>query len=282
MKYCWNCNCKVKAVVYANLSKPTVCPQCGVQFPEKPLLEITFMKLQDEFLKNRTAENFSKLYDHIKSVTTSLIYKKLKVTSAYITDERFEVVLDFAMDKILMYYNNPDFIIRDSLCGYMQKVILYPLYSKKFMEQAEIQKSTLSLNQYLSNYTNRTLENLIKDDTNEDITLDSIDYDSDRNNDKNQEPSTEKDNQWDYTDVIRNIVGNNLSNLSNTVYSNTHSMWDVITCLMYYKHKFELDDIFTNVTVPNTSKDSIMDTLKINDNNLYEELKEGLGRILYV
>lgn len=184
IKHCWNCGEEVPYIYYNDIDYIPICKKCGCQYPEKPKDEAYLSIYQEEYLNNRTDENFNKLFDLLKNVTYNVIRHKLKSKSSY---EQMDEMLDnvqWTLEKLVKYYKEkPDFKINTSFVQYISQLVLYPLYNKgdKEKRHKEISihipkfKNSDKNSKELTDYISQNTDNGIEDMENK------IDYDINSN-----------------------------------------------------------------------------------------------------
>jgi hypothetical protein len=142
--------------------KPVKCKFCDILYWEKPVNEIKLFVLQDEYLKSRDSNVLGKMALIIYEIARNIIIKKLK-NSRKIQQEDIEDKTSDTVEKLLSYYlKKPNFSISDSFTGYIDQVVLYPLYNKKTkeLEQNEISMESILENVNHSNNNNINSETI--------------------------------------------------------------------------------------------------------------------------
>lgn len=180
IKYCWNCGNEVLYRTYKDINFIPTCPKCGSLYPEKPKDEALLSMYQDEYLKNRTDENFNNLFKLLSKVTFNVICHKLRIKSSY---EKIDDIMDkvqWSLEKLAKYYKEkPNFKITTSFIQYIGQLVLYPLYnsSDKEKEEKEISLSTPLFGKEGDKGTKELLDYLSKeDDGNINFIEDEISY----------------------------------------------------------------------------------------------------------
>ena len=136
IKRCWNCGKEVPYVSYDKIDYIPECDECGVKYPEKPEDEALLSIYHDEYLKNRTDENFNRLFILLRKVTFNVIRYKLKSKSSYEQMDEIWDNVQWTLNKLVTYYKEkPDFKISTSFVQYIGKMVLYPLYNKAEKER---------------------------------------------------------------------------------------------------------------------------------------------------
>ena len=143
IKYCWNCNHEVPYQIYSNIDFIPKCSKCGSLYPEKPKDEAMLSIYQDEYLADRNAYNYNRLFKALNTMTFNVICHKLKTKSSH---EQLDDILDkvqWTLEKLAKYYNEkPDFKVTTSFNKYIGQLVLYPLYNK---DEQERQKNEISI-----------------------------------------------------------------------------------------------------------------------------------------
>lgn len=186
IKYCWNCNHEVPYQIYSNIDFIPKCSKCGSLYPEKPKDEAMLSIYQDEYLADRNAYNYNRLFKALNTMTFNVICHKLKTKSSH---EQLDDILDkvqWTLEKLAKYYNEkPDFKVTTSFNKYIGQLVLYPLYNKDEQERQKNEisihipmfggsvndKNSKELNDYLSQTNDGELNEVEK----------KIDYDNDKN-----------------------------------------------------------------------------------------------------
>lgn len=136
--------------------KPETCKFCGVRYWEKPENEIKLFLLQDDYLKYRDSDILGKMSVIIYDISKNIIIKKLK-NSRKIQIEDIEDKTSDTVEKIISYYiSKPNFSIDNSFTGYIEQVVLYPLYNKKVKEK---ERNEISMEAILENVNNNNNSN---------------------------------------------------------------------------------------------------------------------------
>jgi hypothetical protein len=136
--------------------KPETCKFCGIKYWEKPENEIKLFLLQDEYLKSRESDTLGKMSVIIYDISKNIIIKKLK-NSRKIQIEDIEDKTSDTVEKIISYYiSKPNFSIDNSFTGYIEQVVLYPLYNKKVKEK---ERNEISMEAILENVNNNNNSN---------------------------------------------------------------------------------------------------------------------------
>lgn len=144
-KYCWNCEVELKKVkIDYSKEKVTFCPRCGCKYPEKPKIEAKLSIYQEEYLKDRNKESFNKMFVLLDKLIFNILCSKLKKSAKKLDVEEIEDMKQWCLEKILQYYQKPDFKISGSFTGYLSKVVLYPLYNNKDFEKEKNEVSLFS------------------------------------------------------------------------------------------------------------------------------------------
>jgi hypothetical protein len=143
--------------------KPITCKFCDIPYFEKPLNEIKLFILQDEYLNNgRDSIVLGKMAIIMSEIFKNLIIKKLK-NSRKLHLEDIEDKVSESLEKILNYYlTKPNFRIDNSFTGYLEQVVLYPLYNKKIKDQ---EKNEISMESILENVNHSNNDNNISSET---------------------------------------------------------------------------------------------------------------------
>lgn len=143
IKFCWNCGQEVPYQIYNNINYIPKCEKCGSLYPEKPKDEALLSIYQDEYLANRTDENFNKLFKLLNKMTFNVICHKLKSKSSH---EQLDDIWDkvqWTLEKLTKYYKEkPTFKVTTSFAQYIGQLVLYPLYNK---EEQDRQKNEISI-----------------------------------------------------------------------------------------------------------------------------------------
>ena len=139
---CWNCGNEVKKINYASYVEIPTCPKCGVQYPEKPKLEAKLTLLQNEYFSNPTDSNFQRLFEPLKELTFHIICHYLNKTSTFLDSDEINDMVQWTLCKLVSYYKEKEgFKITGSFTGYIEQVVLYPIYNKKDKERRQNEKS---------------------------------------------------------------------------------------------------------------------------------------------
>lgn len=168
---CWNCKTIVESQIYKNLKTIPVCPCCGVQYPEKPKLEAKLTILQDVYLENPSSYNFEQLFMPLKELTFHIICHHLNKTSSRLNPDNINDMVQWTLMKLVSYYKEKDFKIEGSFTGYIEQVVLYPIYNKKDKEKA---KKEISIHTPLNENSNRTLLDKLSEQTLDDVDRECI------------------------------------------------------------------------------------------------------------
>jgi hypothetical protein len=162
IKYCWNCNSEVPYQIYGSINFVPKCPNCKSLYPEKPKDEAMLSIAQDDYLNNRTDDNFNKLFKLLNKMTFNVICHKLKSKSSH---ENLDDICDkvqWTLEKLTKYYKEKsDFKVTTSFNQYIGQLVLYPLYNKDEQDRHKNEislytpmfgndKSSKELNDYLS------------------------------------------------------------------------------------------------------------------------------------
>ena len=138
IKTCWNCGTEVPYQEYGKINFIPLCPKCGVQYPEKPKDEAFLSMYQNDYLNDKSDENYNKLFTLMSKVTFNIICHKLKSTSSYEDMDDIWDKVQWTLEKIDKYYREkPNFKIGASFVKYISQVVLYPLYNKGEQERKE-------------------------------------------------------------------------------------------------------------------------------------------------
>lgn len=143
IKYCWNCGCEVPYRIYSEIDFIPKCPKCNSFYPEKPKDEAMLSMAQDDYLADRSEENFSKLFKLLNKMTFNVICHKLKIKSSH---EQWEDIWDkvqWTLEKLVKYYKEKEgFKVTTSFNKYIGQLVLFPLYNK---DEQERQKTEISI-----------------------------------------------------------------------------------------------------------------------------------------
>ncbi len=129
------CNtCDKESRVYSDVNE---CPKCKVKYWNKPVCERDLLTMQDKYLENKDQNYFSRLIELCTPLIRNIIVNKLRTGGKFVSDEELEDMTYDTILKLIKYYKDPkkDFFISDSFTGYIQQMVLGPLYSPKKKER---------------------------------------------------------------------------------------------------------------------------------------------------
>ena len=132
-KYIICCVCKHKYEKIEEVHSPKNCPNCKEPYWRRPIREHELMKLQDEYFIDRLENKyaFDKMIITVEKILHNIIAGKLKSSAVYLEEEKRH---DLVMESLLTFmekYQNPDFKITGSFIGYLNDLVLNPLYNPK-------------------------------------------------------------------------------------------------------------------------------------------------------
>lgn len=147
------CNsCGKESRVYNDVN---TCPKCGAKYWNKPKNEQRLLTLQDLYRETLNEGYFSKMIGHAMILTRNIIVNKLKRSGKFISDEELEDMTHETIEKLIFYYRNkPDFHISESFNGYIQQMVLQPMYSKKKQDK---EQNEVSINAPVTTEGNREI-----------------------------------------------------------------------------------------------------------------------------
>lgn len=143
IKQCTHCG---ETVEYFHKGKPTHCPECGIEYWDKPVDErnLFFAQKKLDDPKYTKEEALLDIYNNLYKYSRNMILKKIK--NKYIMQEDLleEKTSDLANKFLEMYLKDDSFRVNYSFGGLLDRISNGILYAKKADEQVE------SLNFHLS------------------------------------------------------------------------------------------------------------------------------------
>lgn len=177
--FCWNCGTEVIQQDYTNIEFIPKCCNCGVPYPEKPKLEAELAIYQRDYLQDRSQKNLDRLFAPLYDMIFNIICTKLKSFGIGMGREKIEDMVQWSLYKLISYYKTkPDFKIIGSFTGYIEQLVLFPIYNKKdrLREDSEISLYT-EVNKTSSSSKDKTctlLDKLSEEEVNETFEADIL------------------------------------------------------------------------------------------------------------
>lgn len=144
IKKCWNCGSNLEKTNVNYINEKTFCKICKCEYPEKPKIEAKLSMYQEDYLKTKNKDSFNKMFKILDSLIFNILCSKLKKSAKKIDKEEIDDMKQWCIEKLLQYYQKPDFKINGSFTGYLSKVVLYPLYNNKNIEKDKNEISLFS------------------------------------------------------------------------------------------------------------------------------------------
>lgn len=133
--------CKEKSQ-YTYEEEPTLCPNCGERYWNKPPVEIKLHTLQDKWFETKKREYLDQLIIEIHQLSYNIICGKLKSSGKYLDQDAIYDMVHFTIEKMMRYYlEKPEWKVFNSFTEYVSQVVLYPLYNKKDQEKEQTEIS---------------------------------------------------------------------------------------------------------------------------------------------
>lgn len=158
---CRECNRKFEAN-----ERLEQCPLCKNKYYDKPDVERKLFTLQDSYYDNfnnaDSQKYLTEMIIEIEEIARNSFISILRRKGTFVSREELEDMTNDVVIKMLTYFRRPVFRIEGSFVGYINQVILYPLYNDKKKEKEHKEISLYTTVKTNSEGKKMTLEDKLK------------------------------------------------------------------------------------------------------------------------